>query len=448
MWNSIDRLNERMNRVLWGDDLRLLTGARHHLLLFVRLLVILLSHLTHGQLTLRAMSLVYTTLLSVVPLLAVSFSVLKAFGVHNEIEPLLLHVLAPLGAKGPELAANIIGFVENVKVGVLGSLGLVLLLYTVVSLTQKVESAFNFVWGVERMRGFAERVSSYLTVILLGPVLIFSALGLTATVSSYGVTQWLLGLQPFGTLFVLVGKLLPYLIVIIVFTFLYLVFPNTRVRFVPALIGGTIAGALWETSGWGFAVFIAGSSKYAAIYSGFAILVLLLIWVYLSWLILLVGSQVAFYVQYPQYLTRNPRLFDLSQRLTERLALAVMALVAERHLRGDQPWTPDTLAKHLHLPVQPVHKVLQLLFETGFLAATDRVPPELLPRHDIDSIALVDLLRVLRDAGESPVLAHAGSPDIESVSRLLAAADAAVDQVLEGKTVRDLVQDKPAAPAA
>ena len=111
------------------------------------------------MLTLQAMSLVYTTLLSLVPLIAVSFSVLKGFGVHNQVEPMLSSVLAPLGDKGAEITSKIIEFVENTKAGVLGSLGLVLLFYTVVSLIQKIERSFNFTWRISKPRPFAQRFS-------------------------------------------------------------------------------------------------------------------------------------------------------------------------------------------------------------------------------------------------------------------------------------------------
>jgi len=195
---------------IWGDDLRELSGVRRWIIVPVRLLIVLTRQLLQGQLNLRAMSLVYTTLLSVVPLLAVSFSVLKGFGVHNQVEPLLTNFLAPLGPRGEELTGNIIGFVENIKVGVLGSLGLVLLLYTVVSLIQKVEASFNYVWQVERLRGLAQRFSNYLSVILIGPVLVFTALGVTATAMSNVLVQQLMSVEPFGYLFLTLTKFIPY----------------------------------------------------------------------------------------------------------------------------------------------------------------------------------------------------------------------------------------------
>jgi membrane protein len=386
------------------------------------------------------MSLVYTTLLSVVPLLAVSFSVLKGFGVHNQIEPLLMKFLEPLGPRGEELSDNIIGFVENVRVGVLGSLGLVFLLYTVVSLIQKVESSFNYVWQVERLRGLAQRFSSYMSVILIGPVLVFTALGVTATAMNNTLVQQLMSVEPFGDLIVSFSKLVPYLLVIAAFIFIYMFIPNTRVRFLPALVGGVVAGVLWQSSGWAFAAFIASSSNYAAIYSSFAILILLLIWLYLNWLILLLGAQVAFYIQYPQYMTRQPVQLRLSNRLRERLALQIMFMVADHHLHQRDPWASRDLVHYLGLPMQPVHHVLQLMVEAGFLSETSDEPPRYLPRRDIETITLAELYEVVRSAGEDRLLTLKTLPHQLEVEQAMEAIQRAVEGQLGNRTLKDLVQ--------
>jgi len=402
----------------------------------------LTRQLVKGQLNLRAMSLVYTTLLSIVPLLAVSFSVLKGFGVHNQIEPLLMNFLQPLGPKGEELSDNIIGFVENVRVGVLGSLGLLFLFYTVVSLIQKVESSFNYVWQVERLRGFAQRFSSYMSVVLIGPVLLFAALGVTATAMNNTLVQQLMNVEPFGDLIVSFSRLVPYLLVIAAFIFIYMFIPNTRVKFLPAFVGGVFAGVLWQSSGWAFAAFIATSSNYAAIYSSFAILVLLLIWLYLNWLILLLGAQVAFYIQYPQYMSRRPVQLRLSNRLRERLALQIMFMVADHHLNRRDPWTLDDLVHDLVLPIQPIHHVLQLMVGAGFLSETGDSPPAYLPRRDIETITLVELYEVVRSAGENRLLSLKTLPHQFEVEQAMEAVQRAVEVQLGSRTLKDLWQSK------
>jgi len=250
----------------------------------VRLLIVLVRDIATGQLTMRAMSLVYTTLLSIVPLLALSFSVLKAFGVHQQSEPMLASLLEPLGERASEVTGRIIQFIENMNVGVLGSLGLALLLYTAVSLIQKVEESFNYIWRVQELRPLGERFSRYLSALLVGPVLVFSALGVTASVMGLSAVKALIQTEPLGAMVGVVAGLLPYLLVIGAFAFLYLFIPNTTVRLKAALAGGAVGGLLWQSAGWVFATFVAGSTSYTAIYASFAVIILSMIWLYVSWL--------------------------------------------------------------------------------------------------------------------------------------------------------------------
>jgi membrane protein len=427
--------------LIWDDDLRSLSGVRLVAVFMTRVVYVLVKELIGGQLNLRAMSLVYTTLLSVVPLLAVSFSVLKGFGVHNRIEPLLYNLLLPLGPNSVELTAKIIGFVENVKVGVLGSIGFALLIYTVIALMQKIESAFNYVWRIDHLRSFSQRFSNYLSVILIGPVLIFSAVGFTATVLNMKVAQRLVAIEPFGTLMLYGSKLVPYVLVCLAFTLIYVFIPNTRVKFRAALVGGIIAGALWKISGWGFAAFIATSSKYAAIYSSFAILILLLIWMYLSWLILLVGSQIAFFVQYPKYMTRTRVRFVLSNRLREMMVLQILYLVGYNHKHSLPPWTLDRLVEYLGLPGEPIHRMIKVLVEAGYLIEIiEGDAPVYLPLHAIETMRLVDVIRDVRRASESRLLGRSQLVSVAAVDAVMEEIEVAGSAALGERTVMDLVE--------
>ena len=296
-----------------------------------RFVYLIFVDLADGQLNLRAMSLVFTTILSFVPLIAVSFSVLKAFDVHNQIEPVLLGLFSALGDRAPELTENVIAFVDNVKVGLLGTLGIAFLFYSVLSLLKKVEEAFNYTWRIKRARSLTERFSNYLSVLMVGPVLVFAALGLTASLLNNSVTQSMAAIEPFGTLIGFISKLIPYLLIIAAFTFVYIFVPNTKVRLIPALTGGLAAGILWQSVGWLYALVVAQSTTQTAIYASFAILFFFMMWLYVSWLILLVGSSVAFYRQYPEYLMAKSRSVVLSNRERENIALNVLVLIGENY---------------------------------------------------------------------------------------------------------------------
>ncbi len=405
----------------------------------LRLGYAVLQDLSRGQLMLQATSLVYTTLLSLVPLLAVSFSVLKAFGVHNQIEPALNQFLVPLGPKGAEITQRIIEFVENVQAGVLGSLGLALLLYTAVGLMQKIERAFNQLWHIRRQRAPAQLFSDYLSVLLVGPVLIFTALGITATVFGSATVQQLSSVQPLGLVIELITSIVPFLLIIGAFTFIYAFVPNTRVQVSSALLGGVVSGILWQITGWVFAAVIATSTKYTAIYSAFASLILFMMWLYLSWMILLIGSNIAYYHQHPRYLRwlhREPRL---SLRMIEWIGLTVLVLVAERYYRHEPPWTAEKLAARLHLPQQPFDEVLNTLTDCGLLERIEN--PRVvsyLPAMPLEAIHARDALATLRRHGErsglSPKRLHAP----QTVQRFMAQIEAPPAERFGDLSIRDL----------
>ena len=440
METRINKLLTRIKSFMWDDDLSDMDRPRRVLVFVLRVAHMLLRELLGGQLNLRAMSLVYTTLLSIVPLLAVSFSVLKGFGVHNQIEPMLYNFLEPLGPQGAEITEKIIYFVENVKVGVLGSVGFAMLIYTVVALVQKIEAAFNFVWQIDHLRPLSQRISNYLSVILLGPALIFIAISFSATVLGSDWTQRLITIEPLGTLVFFSSKLVPYVLVSLAFTLIYIFIPNTRVQFRAALVGGVIAGVIWKITGWGFAAFIASSTKYAAIYSSFAIMILLLIWMYLSWLILLVGSQIAFFVQFPKYMTMNRVRFVLSSRLREQLALQLMYLVAYNHHHDRPPWNLDQFAEYLNIPGEPVHRMVRVLVDAGYLIEiSDDDPPIYLPLHDIDTIRLVDLLNDIRVSGESRFLSLQQLTPVQPVEQLMSGLQVSSETALGERTLKSLV---------
>ena len=144
----LKRLSDKFSNEVWQRDVYTMSRTKRVMVFWVRMFQVLIEEILTGDLRLRAMGLVYVSILSLVPLLAFAFSVLKGFGVQNRMQPILVSMFNPLGDKGPEIAAKVIDFVNNVKAGVLGTLGLVMLLYTVVTLVRKVEAAFNHVWRV------------------------------------------------------------------------------------------------------------------------------------------------------------------------------------------------------------------------------------------------------------------------------------------------------------
>lgn len=429
MTDRLGNLTAGLYRHLW--DSATLDGLplwRRWCVTVVRYVHVTLRDLGHGEITHRAASLSYTTLLSFVPLLAVGFSVLKGLGVHNQLEPALLQILAPMGAQATGMARTIVGFVDNMKVGVLGAAGIAVLLYTVVSTMRKIEGAFNYSWRVQSPRTLTQGFRDYLIVLIVGPVLVFAALGITGAGASNGFVQYLSSLQPFGTLLEWLSRLAPYLMIIGAFTFLYMFMPNTHVRATSALFGGLVAGILWQTAGWAFARFVAGSTQYAAVYSAFAGLVIFFVWIYLAWLILLIGANIAFYHQHPEHLCLYRREPRLSLREREALALCVVKLMASNHYAGRPAWDTPTFSRTLMIPRSCVEEVMSALEQAGVVARGAGRPQPWLPARPLETTSLAEIMTALRSAQDEGLVTGrlAGHSDIAALLRSAEEAAAAV----------------------
>jgi membrane protein len=347
-----------------------------------------------GEINVRAMSLAYTTLLSLVPLMVFSFSILKGLGARGDLHYILHQFFRPMGGAADQLTESVMQFVTNMRGDVLGSIGLGFLVYTVITTIQKVEASFNFVWRVMRPRSFARRFSEYLSVMVVGPILLAVAVGLLGSAEHSPFAHWLNDLPPLKVTIEVLGEIAPYVIVTIVFTFMYVFIPNTRVQFRAALIGGVTAGIIWALVGKVFTAFILYSSQMMAVYTGFAIVLTTLIWVYLSWLILLIGAQLAFYVQCPQYLRIGQETVELSGSAREQAGLSVMVLIGRAYVAGGKYWTSSGLAAELDIPSTALAPVLACLERCGLIVATEK--EQFVPGRELAGIRLINVIDAVR----------------------------------------------------
>lgn len=434
---KIETLLKRLDSWLWEVEAARPSAWHKRFWHISRVLIAVVRDLLRGQITLHAMSLVYTTLLSLVPFLALSFSVLKGFGVHNQLEPILDSVLAaPLGENGPQVVNNILTFVDNIKVGVLGSVGLAFLIFTVVSLVQKIERSFNETWRVSESRSMAQRFSSYLSVIMIGPLLVFSAMGVTAAVVNSSWVQSIIAIEPFGWLFALLTSLAPYLVIIGLFTFLYVFIPNTKVKLRHAFLGGLVAGIIWQSTIFGFTIFASASTRYTAIYSGFAVGIMLLIWLYLAWIILLIGSAVAFYSQHAQQITRE-RVTPPCARIDELTGLAIMYKVARQFDQTGGGVSINEMESNLSVGPEVTARLIEKMIKHKLVVESGSEASCLIPARSLDHIPLAELYQALR--AEQTSLPPSLQKD-KVLHDFMGKTEEAVNQVLEGQTVADWIR--------
>jgi membrane protein len=397
-----------------------------------------LRDLARGEINLRAMGLVYTTLLSLIPLLAFSLAILKFFGGHRDLEPIVYEFFRPVGgAAATELTERVVQFANRVSSGVVGSVGLALLAWTLVGTIKKVEDSFNFVWHVEQPRSFARRLAEYTTLLIAGPVLLVGFVGLSHAALSSAPVQEVVRLPLLQRLRGTGISLAPYVMVTAFFTALYMMIPNTRVHWRAALTGAVVGGVVWAAIGKMFTAFVVYSTRLTIVYAGFAFVVAALLWTYFGWLILLAGAQLSFYVQNPAYLRLGLQQLRLSSVELEQLALKLMYFVGRSHVAGGRRWTVNRLANELGLPGIAVAQMATTLERAGLLIVTD--DDELAPARDISRISVYSILEIARNQRSGHVAPR--NLPVPPVDRVLEGLEVAYRKGCGDITLRELVDE-------
>jgi membrane protein len=429
---------QRIADAVWGEDVKSMSLIQRAAVRTARIFYTAVRDLSTGELNLRAMSLVFTTLLSIVPLLALSFSVLKGFGVTDQMEPLLEGLFSPLGDSAGEISSYILDFVSNAKVALLGTVGLGLLVYTAVSLLRKIEVTFNTIWKVPTRGRFALRIVEHMGILFIAPVIVFSILGLFKSAQT---AAWYIQLMDFAWFAFLVDLAMQsasFVLTCAAFSFVYIYMPNTRVKLIPAISGGAIAAILWEIIRWAFASFVSGTNNYDAIYSGFAAGIFFLLWLYFSWMVLLLGSVCSFYIQYPQHLRFRSPPESLAGRELERVGLAVMTLLAYQFYHGLQPRKSEYMARRFGLPFHVISGVLRKLESCGYITRSDDIDESWLLTRDAASLLVNEIIRSLRHDIDSH--AHGLRNELSEIDTIMAKAETAAATALGDFSLLDMVK--------
>ncbi|BBD10063.1 YihY/virulence factor BrkB family protein [Desulfovibrio ferrophilus] len=341
-----------------------------------------------------ASALAFTTALSLVPLLAVAFSMAKGFGFQNSqfIHDLLMQVAAGRA----QTVDAIVGYINNTNVRTLGVVGVGFLFVTVLSLLSNIEKSFNSIWGVKATRGTWRKLSDYLFITLICPLLIIIAISATASMQNSAVVQTLLSYSVASVAYLALLKMLPYFSTWIALLFIYSFMPNTRVKFRSGIAGAVVAGTLWQFVQWGYIHYQASFKNYNAIYGSFAQVPLFLIWLFISWVIVLLGAEICFAVQNSGTYFRESRLGNYSHDDRQKLAALVLALLTNAFMGGTKPVPNEDVAHRLDAPVKLVNDVLHMLEGAGIVVKLDH--PELdmygLARPP-DSVRMVDVIVAL-----------------------------------------------------
>ncbi len=429
-----ERARAFIERDIWNTDLTDLTGLKASAYSFLRMLYITATGIFRDRLPLRAAALTFTTLISIVPFLAIGLSVAKALGFKQRLEGMILAKIPPAWPQElKDTVAGIFSQVDATNFGTLGTIGLLLLFLAALKVLSTIEQTFNDIWGVRQNRTFARRVSDFLSALIIMPILMLLATSANAFLASPKILSLLSAWAgPLLPVYLVLLKLAPFVFLWIAFTAIYAFMPNTSVRLTSALVGGIIAGTAWQVLQWLSIKFQIGISRYNIIYGTFASLPIFLAWLQTSWLLVLFGAQVSFAHQNYRTYQVETRSVASSFAAKELLGLEIACAAAKAFVEGRGPWDPEPWASGRRFSVRLTRDVLQILTTRGILVATGNAAPRYVPARDPHQIPVAEVLAALRDHGEP----FSGQPT-RTAAELLADAQAGSAKSLDRKTLAD-----------
>ncbi len=363
----------------------------------IKAFILTIRNIDGSQLFTKASALTYSTLLSIVPLLAVLFAIARGFGFQNIVKSQLFTYFSGQEEMLNKAMAFIDGSIEYAKGGVFLGIGVILLLYAVINLLSNIEDNFNKIWQVKKGRTYFRMFTDYLALIIITPVFLICNWGITLLLSTTAEQQYILGLviSPFM-------KIVPFLITILMFTIVYIYIPNTKVKFTSALLGGIVTGICFQIFQM---LYINGQiwiSKYNAIYGSFAALPLLLLWLQLTWFLVLAGVQLSFSFQNVNKFSFEHETSNISRRYKDFVVLLIMTIIVKRFEKGEKPYIADEISEHYKIPTRLTGDTLFYLQQIGMILETptdDNLVSAYIPAMDINNITVGYLFEKMNTYG-------------------------------------------------
>jgi len=438
----LDKLRHFFKKDIWRLGREDLSRIRWFLLKLLRVLLLTGRGFVRDLCMLRASALTFFTLLSIVPILAMAFGIAKGFGFEHRLQAQLLQEFSTQ----QEVLTKIFGFsktlLENTKGGLIAGVGLVLLFWSVVKVLGSIENAFNVIWKVKSPRSLGRKFADYLSITLTSPVLMLMSGSITVFITAQvnRATENVAMLGMLSPVTDLLLNLLPYALIWIMFTLLYFIMPNTRVNLTGGLVAGLLAGSIFQIVQWAYIDFQVLIAKYNAIYGGFAALPLFLIWLHLSWLIVLMGAEFASAWQRVDTAGLQWENVQPSDHMRKLMVLAIMHLTVRIFARGRPAQTGAEIEQKLQLPRQLAGKLLDQLVKCGLLSRiqTDRQEVTAYqPAGDIGRYSVQYVVEAFENQGNKnlPALER---DEFQRLSRVLTDMNAAVSSSPANRLLKDI----------
>jgi len=427
---------------IWRIRLADLPFGRSFLIKQLRMIILAFRGYDEDRCLLRASSLTFYTLLSIVPVAAMFFGVAKGFGFERRLQEELFNRFP-----GQEEVLNqIISFsnslLEQTQGGLIAGIGMLVLFWSVLKVLGHIEMALNDIWGIKESRSWGRKFSDYLSIMLISPLLVLISGSATVFIKTQ-VTQVTQKVELLGVISPLIFLLLnftPYVLIWTLFTILYVIMPNTKVNFKAGLLGGVVAGTLYQIAQWGYISFQIGAAKYNAIYGSFAALPLFLMWLQISWWIVLFGAELSFANQNVDTYEYEPDSLKVSPGFKKLLALQIAHLVIKKFENGDRPLTDSQISAQLEMPIRLVHNLLFDLVESGLVSEIKTKADKKFayqPARDINKMTIQYVLEALDRSGTDDIPV-AKTQDYQALSDALQNFGEAMEKSSANKLLKDI----------
>ena len=370
--NQLKRIINFLKIDIWRVPLKNLSRGKSFFIRQLRIILLTIRDFDEDKCMLRASSLTFYSLLSVVPVVAMAFGIAKGFNLEIFLENQLLNKFPGQEEVMVKIVAFAHSLLENTRGGMVAGIGVAILFWVVIKMLGNIEQSLNDIWGIKKSRSLGRKFSDYLSIMLICPLLLVMSGSITVFIASQikSVTESIALLGALSPIIFIAFKLFPYCVIWILFTFLYVFMPNTKVNFKSGILAGIIAGTIYQILQWAYIAFQIGVARYNAIYGSFSVLPLFLVWLQLSWLIVLFGAEISFAHQHVDTYEFEPDCLEASNSLKILLSLWITHLLIKNFCKGEKPSTANRISHTLEIPTRLVQQLLYELTESGIISET------------------------------------------------------------------------------
>ncbi|MFC1857402.1 YihY/virulence factor BrkB family protein [Thermodesulfobacteriota bacterium] len=427
---------------IWRIRMASLGGLKFFAVKIVRIILLSIRGFSEDKLPLRASALTFYSLLSLVPVLAMIFGIAKGFGFQSILEKRLLENFS--GQK--ELLTQLMGYansmLQSTKGGLIAGIGVAILFWTVVKVLGNIEQSFNDIWGIKRSRTFGRKFSDYLSMMLIGPLLLIMSGSITVFIISQ-ITSIMdkISLSEFvSPIIFFLLKFLPYGLLWILFTVIYILMPNTKVRIRSGLFAGIIAGTFYQVAQWIYINFQIGTARYNAIYGSFTALPLFLVWLQISWIIVLLGAEISFAHQHVDTFEYEPDSLHISLFNKRLIALCVSHQLVKTFVNDETPLTAVQISQKLEIPIRLTRQMLNDLVESKAFSITqleNNNEPAYQPARDINKLTIQYVIEAMDRSGTG-VIHVKDSEEADILAKSLESFHEKIENSPENKLLKDI----------